>query len=191
MTVLADIPVEGEHETVQAVKLSQALELMNRVKEMQVNLTETSKTLKKHMEDEAEDRKKFVKELHEIKLDIASLDKKVNILASVTKGDMMECKDEVRSNLHQETSGLMHSVKVEFKGDIKRLEDSIRTLADTINHHQDKGEVTHREIFERLRLVENTLATNSEWIALGKRVAYAIVGALAIGGLIAMGFTLK
>ena len=191
MGSLYDRPASGEHETHRAVQLSNTMQMFDMIKRSQDEISEVSKALREHMDQESKDRQIFIKELQDIRLDIQKLDAKIDSVSFGADARIDSCKSELRRDVNSETDANIHSLKVELKAEIAKVAHHLERFSDHMKQEHKEGDAKFVRIFERLESVERTQAANNQWIELGKRVAYAIVGALTIGVLVAIGLQLK
>ena len=181
----------GEHETHRAVRLSNTMQIFDMIKRSQDEISEVSKALREHMDQEAKDRQIFIKELQDIRLDIQKLDAKIDSVSFGADARIDSCKSELRRDVNSETDANIHSLKVELKAEIARVAHQLERFSDNMKQEHKDTDAKFIRIFERLESVERVQSANNQWIELGKRVAYAITGALTIGVLVAIGIQLK
>jgi hypothetical protein len=181
----------GEHETHRAVQLANAMQMFDLVKRTQDEIAEVASALKEHMRQEAKDRQIFIKELHDIRMDIQKLEAKIDGVVSGTDSRFDICKAELRKDMNSETDANINSLKLELKADIAKVAHSLERFSDHVKQDSKDGEAKLVRIFDRLELIERTQAANNQWVDLMKRVAYAVIGAITIGTLVAMGVQLN
>ena len=191
MSEIAEQYAVGEHESHRAVQLSNTMQMFDMIKRSQDEISEVSKALREHMDQEAKDRQIFIKELQDIRLDIQKLDAKIDSVSFSADARIDHCKSELRRDVNSETDANIHSLKVELKAEIARVAHQLERFSDNMKQEHKDGDTKFIRIFERLESVERIQSANNQWIELGKRVAYAIVGALTIGVLVAIGIQLK
>ena len=191
MSEIAEQYSTGEHETHRAVQFSGMMQVFDRIKNLESDLAEVGKALTEHMRQETKDRESLLQELGGIRMDIKHLESKLELSGANTDARLEEARFDMRRDMNNEWEANVRSVKLELQKDIAQVAHQLDKLSDNIR--QDSKDINEKfvRIFKRLDDAEKTLVKNSEWIDLGKRVAYAIVGALTIGVLVAIGIQLK
>ena len=191
MSEIAEQYAVGEHETHRAVQLSSQIQIFDMIKRSQDEISSVAKALREHMDQEAKDRQVFIKELQDIRLDIQKLDAKIDSVSFGADSRIDNCKSELRRDVNKETDANIHSLKVELKAEIARVAHQLERFSDHMKQEHKDADAKFVRVFERLEAVERNQAANNQWVDMGKKVAYTIAGALAIGLLYAMGLQLK
>ena len=191
MSELAEQYHIGEHESHSAVRLANTMSMMELVHKTQGDVEKLSKALTDHIAQENEDRKVITGELHNIKIDIQKLDSKIDSVSTNNYSDLLHCQASLRKDMNDEFEANVRSLKMELLREIESIKHHSERFSDHIKQYNQQHNDDMRRLFERMEAVERTQAANNQWIELGKRVAYAVVGALVIGSLVAMGLTLK
>jgi predicted RNase H-like nuclease (RuvC/YqgF family) len=85
----------------------------------------------------------------------------------------------------------MDSIKLELRHDIAKLTASLDKFSDTMREEHRRIDDKFYSLTNRVDNLEKSVTRNNEWVDMGKRVAYTIAGALALGLLYAMGLQIK